>query len=281
MASASSSDDRAHDLGRTEVEAHRHAVFDRPFHVGQAVQANRQHARRHQIARCRQFLTADHIVVMNAGEIDRRPLAAVQFLDGLVVILQGAHAHPLAARQPFHLVAHAQTARRHRAGHDRAVALHDERAIDRQAKPLPSLSLFDLPAGVGEGRLQLRDALPAGSRRGDDRGILQERAAHQVADLQLDDLARRLIDEVALGQGDDAVSQSEQAQDLQVLARLRHDRVVGRHHEHGQVDAGGAGQHVLDETLVAGHVHDAEAEGRQIEDGEADVDGDAAGLLFR
>ena len=73
------------------------------------------------------------------------------------------------------------------------------------------------------------------------------------------------IDEVALGQGDDAVPQAEQAEDFEVLARLRHDRIVGGDDEHGQVDAGGAGEHVLDEALVAGHVDDAEAERRQVE----------------
>ena len=101
----------------------------------------------------------------------------------------------------------------------------------------------------------------AGVGRGaDERGVFQEGALHQLADFQLDHLAGGLIDQVALGQGDDAVAQAEQAEDFQVLARLRHDRVVGGDHQHGQVDAGGAGQHVLDEALVAGHVHDAEAE---------------------
>ena len=108
----------------------------------------------------------------------------------------------------------------------------------------------------------------------------RKRALHQLADFQLDDLARGLVDEVALGQGDDAVAQAEQAEDFEVLARLRHDRVVGGDDEHGQVDAGGAGEHVLDEALVAGHVDDAEAEVAQVEGGEADVDGDAAGLLL-
>ena len=98
-------------------------------------------------------------------------------------------------------------------------------------------------------------------RRGaDERRVFQEGALHQLADLQLDDLARRLIDEVALGQGDDAVPQAEQAEDFQVLARLRHDGIVGGDDEDGQVDAGGAGEHVLDEALVAGHIDDAEAE---------------------
>jgi hypothetical protein len=74
---------------------------------------------------------------------------------------------------------------------------------------------------------------------------------------------------------------AEQLEDFQVLAGLRHDRVVGRDDEHGEVDAGGPGEHVLDEPLVPGHVHDAEPRAAEVEGGEPDVDGDAAGLLLR
>jgi hypothetical protein len=76
------------------------------------------------------------------------------------------------------------------------------------------------------------------------------------------------------------VPQAEQAKDFEVFPRLRHDRIVGRHDEQREVDAGRPGEHVLDETLVAGHVHDAEAIVVQIEPGEADVDGDAAGFFL-
>ena len=68
-------------------------------------------ARRHQVAGRRQLLAADHVLVVDAGQVDGRPLAAVDFLDGLVVVLQRADAHALAARQPFHLVADAARCR--------------------------------------------------------------------------------------------------------------------------------------------------------------------------
>ena len=52
--------------------------------------------------------------------------------------------------------------------------------------------------------------------------------------------------------------------------------------QHGEVDAAGAGQHVLDEALVAGHVDDPDREAaRLLEEGEAELDGDAARLLLR
>ena len=76
------------------------------------------------------------------------------------------------------------------------------------------------------------------------------------------------------------MAEAKQAEDFEVFASLRHDGIVGGDDEQGEIDAGRPGEHVLDEALVAGHVHDAEAERRQIEVGEADVDGDAAGLFF-
>mgnify|MGYP003694321301 CR=1 FL=1 len=43
-----------------------------------------------------------------------------------------------------------------------------------------------------------------------------------------------------------------------------------------------AGQHVLDEALVAGHVHDLDGQAAGLlEEGEAEIDGDAAGFLLR
>ncbi len=62
---------------------------------------------------------------------------------------------------------------------------------------------------------------------------------------------------------------AEQAADVEVLARLRHHALVGRDDERDEVDAVRAGQHVLDEALVAGHVHEPDAHVAQIELGEA------------
>jgi hypothetical protein len=77
------------------------------------------------------------------------------------------------------------------------------------------------------------------------------------------------------------VAQAQQVDDRQVLARLRHRPVVGRHDEQHMVDAGGAGEHVAHQLFVTRHVDEAQhlpAGQRQI--GEAEVDRDAARLLF-
>ena len=69
--------------------------------------------------------------------------------------------------------------------------------------------------------------------------------------------------------------------DREVLARLGHHAFVGRDHQHRQIDAADAGQHVLDEALVAGNVDDLDGEAvRLLEEREAEVDRDAARLLL-
>ena len=66
-----------------------------------------------------------------------------------------------------------------------------------------------------------------------------------------------------------------------MLARLRLDGFVGGDDKQDQVDAAHAGQHVLDEAFVTGHIHEAQPQrGRQLQVRETDIDGDAAALLF-
>ena len=64
--------------------------------------------------------------------------------------------------------------------------------------------------------------------------------------------------DVGLGQRDDASVDAQQIEDRGVLPGLRHDAVIQRHHQQRRIDAGGAGQHGVHETLVAGHVDEAE-----------------------
>ena len=118
-------------------------------------------------------------------------------------------------------------------------------------------------------------------RGGNDRRVREERPLHQLADFERDDFARGLVHEVGLGERDEAAAHAEELEDFEVLAGLGHDRIVGRDDEQREVDAGGPGEHVLDEPLVAGHVHDAQSDVAEVEVGEPDVDGDAAGLLLR
>ena len=87
------------------------------------------------------------------------------------------------------------------------------------------------------------------------------------------------IDQVAFAQGDDAGGKPEQGKNLHVLARLRHDRVVGRDHQHRQVEPRSAGEHVANEPLVAGHVDQGKLILAELERRESQVDRDPA-LFF-
>ncbi len=86
--------------------------------------------------------------------------------------------------------------------------------------------------------------------------------------------------EVGLGDDEDAAGHAEEMEDVEMLLALRHHAVVGGDGEEHQVHPMRAGQHVADESLMAGHVHQTRARAAgQGEIGEAEVDGDPA-LFF-
>ena len=87
-------------------------------------------------------------------------------------------------------------------------------------------------------------------------------------------------DAVDLRQRHHPVPQPQEREDLQVLAGLRHDAVVGRHDQDHAVHAAGSGHHGLDEAFVAGHVDDAHLEVGDGARGVAQVDGHAPLLLL-
>ena len=66
-----------------------------------------------------------------------------------------------------------------------------------------------------------------------------------------------------------------------MLAGLGLDGFGGGDHEQHHVDASGSGEHVAHEALVAGDIDEAEADVvGELKVREAEVDGDAAALLF-
>ena len=68
--------------------------------------------------------------------------------------------------------------------------------------------------------------------------------------------------------------------DIEVFPGLRHDGLVGRHHQQHRIDSSNAGQHILDEALVAGNVHEAHSQPvAELQAGKAQIDGDPP-LLF-
>src|SRR5205807_1829020 len=85
---------RSHDLGGAKMKSYRQAMLDRPALASKTMQPNGEHLRWDQVARLRDFLATQHIFMMDARQIDGRPLAAMNFLHRTIVFLQRANANP-------------------------------------------------------------------------------------------------------------------------------------------------------------------------------------------
>ena len=139
----------------------------------------------------------------------------------------------------------------------------------------------DALGGLVDGGTQLVQARAGAARAGNDGAARVGRTLHVRGDLAGHELDPLVVYQVYLCHGDDQALHAQYAKDRQVLHRLGHDAVVGRDHEQGHVDAGGAGHHLAHETLVARHVHHAHrAAAGQLELGKAELDGDAAALFL-
>src|SRR5262249_35883324 len=146
-------------------------MFDRSSDIGQAMEADGHHPRRFQVTRRCQLLTSNDIFMVNAGQIDGRPHASVDFVDRRVVVLKRADSHPFTHWQPFELVTNPNTAGGHRAGDHGTVALNYERAVDAPAEPFLAGTGFKVPAGFSNGRLKLVDAFARLGGSSDNRGV--------------------------------------------------------------------------------------------------------------
>src|SRR3954447_168268 len=123
-----------------------------------------------------------------------------------------------------------------------------------------------------------------------ERGALDERdvvarevvLGEQVADLDLDELEELLVvDHVDLVQEHDDVRHADLAGEQDVLARLRHRAVSGRHDQDRAVHLGGARDHVLDVVRVTRAVDVRVVAVRRLVLDVRRVDRDAALLLLR
>ena len=93
-------------------------------------------------------------------------------------------------------------------------------------------------------------------------------------------------DRIDLGDHRKARANAEQAADGEVLHGLRLYTFLGGDNQHHSSDASGPGEHVVNKQAVARHINEADSEwtsrGRgSIEEGEAEIDGYTAPLLFR
>jgi hypothetical protein len=168
-----------------------------------------------------------------------------------------------------------------RAGHHQTDALHRKSAIHRQTKEPIRRPRRQRRRQLLEG---VQEIIEAGTcaRRGAHTGCcFEKRPRENIVQFGFDDVGGLAVDQIALGEDDEAGLQSQQLHDVQMLARLWHHRFVGGNNEHTEVDTGGAGNPGLDEALMSGHVHQTNAiAARQLEIRKSKLNGDAARLLL-
>ena len=124
------------------------------------------------------------------------------------------------------------------------------------------------------------EPLPRFRRDRHHRRALEKRAGDELGDFEADELERVRVHQIRFSQRHDAGRHAQEPADLEMLARLRHHGFVGRHDKDDEIDAAGAGEHVLDEALVARDVDERHVDVADRHVGEAEVDRDAARFFF-
>ena len=221
-------------------------------------------------------------LAVEAGQVEGDPLAGAGLLHFGAVDLHLAHPHLPARGQHLDGVADPDAAGEEGAGHHGAEAGDGEVAVDGQAQG--AVGVFGRQA---RHRLVRWSSTSSGSpspvtaetrQKGESRRKVpatSSRTSSSTMSIQSSSARSHLV-RTTIPPPD-----VEQLEDLQVLVGLGHHPFHDIDHQQHQVDAADAGEHVADEALVAGDVHHAgdravgQSEGR-----EAQVDGDAPGLLL-
>ena len=94
-------------------------------------------------------------------------------------------------------------------------------------------------------------------RDGDDLRPFEDSAFERVLYVGGHELDPLLVNEVALGERNQAPGYLEKVQNGEVFARLRHHRLVRGDYEHGEINSPDTGEHIVHEPLVPGNVNDA------------------------
>ena len=246
---------------RCLVKAHARAVLER---LAAAAVEHRVDPPRHgQRCRARQRLAARDVADLDAAEVDRGALAGDRLGAPRAVHLHAAHLHRAVARQQRQLVVQRDAARTP-ACRSRPCRSPASRTRDRSAAaPAPSTGRAPTCAACAASAarsasspspVRADTATPARARGTIPRPARAPPAAPARA-------SRRRPGR--FGQHDDAARNAQQPADVEVLARLRHHRFVGRDDQQHAVDAADAGEHGPHEPLVARHVDERDASRRR------------------
>jgi hypothetical protein len=261
------------------VDAHARAVLERLCR-GQQIDRRVDPPRNAQRPWCGQRLTARDVADVDAAEVDRRALAGDRLGGRPAVDLDAAHLHPAPLRQDRELILRDDAPRHQRAGRHRAKSLHRERAIDRQAGGAVGGTVGDERGLGGDGGAERIEPVAGRRRHLDDGRAFKERTVDQLRHVLPDQRARVGVGQIRFRDDDDAARDAQELADVEVLAGLRHHRFVGGHNQQHAIDAADTGEHRSDEALVAGDVDKGDAGGADDGVRKAQLDGDAAGLLF-
>ena len=224
-----------------------------------------------------QLIAALNVLLGNSGQVDRGALAGLDLVNRAAVHLEPADAQWL----PFGVLGDrgilVQLSGHHGAGDDRAESFDGEGAVHRKAEGMVGIVTLNTGGQTGQFGAQLGHAF---SGDGGDRhhgGVFQKGSLHGFPHVLRAELQQFLVHQVCAGEGDQPLADAQQVADMEVFAGLGHHSSVRRDDHQHRIHARRPRQHVVDESLVAGNVH----EGDLIADivgvmGETDVDGDAA-----
>ena len=206
-------------------------------------------------------------------------------VDGHAERLDGPHPGPLPRRFHDDLLIDLDRAVGQRAGDHRPAATRREDAVDPQARS----------SAIGRRRRAARQPRQLGAQlvepdatrcgHGHDRRASEERPGDSLGNLedgQLDEIG--IVEDIDLGECDDAVADADELEDAQVLLALRLPSLGRCHDEEAGVHAADTGQHVAQEPHVARHVDEGDRLGPGVVSdgrvGEPEVDGQAAAVLL-
>ena len=102
------------------------------------------------------------------------------------------------------------------------------------------------------------DATAVQAGDGEQRAVGQPRRRQQGADFRCDFGVAGVVDQITLAQHHAGPGQTEQMQDGQVFACLRHYAVIAGDDQQRMVDAGDTGQHIGQEFFMTGHIDKAQ-----------------------
>ncbi len=191
------------------------------------------------------------------GKIQRHALAGMGFARFTVLCVQTTDAHAFAGGAEQQFIADSHAPGKGGTGDHHTGAGDAEGAINGQAELAAVAACGGAGGFVDQRGAQDVDAIAANAGDREDRRAGQWPGDQQVFDLPLHVSDARRLDAVDLGQRYQCATDAEQLDDGQVLASLRHHAIVSGDHQQHAIDAAGAGQHVVYETLVARHVDKA------------------------